>query len=352
MASTLRVRNMSGMVKDTDMFGKPDPIASLRLGSQVQATAQQKNTTTPRWREELVFNVMNPQSEILEVTVQDKDTFSKEVIGRGTIPLRDIYPGYPRTQTVVLDKSGGTFECTLVAEGPAWGGAVAQSSYPPQTSYAQQQQQQQQYSGPVQNPPPATYHSTPPAIFSDRDNLNHLFDGYHLSYESIVSFFEREDRLLSEEKLQFEEWKLSEQQLINQQSAELMRKQQELKQFEADLMQFQQSIELSEKEVVEGNGMFDSHRSGFEEQRNREVVQMEAQKRALDDHQRQIADQMHQIDERRAALREVSLRQQRELAELQREAQQQAQQQLQLQQQQIQLQQQQQQMFLPGMPIM
>merc|ERR1711976_1146067 len=114
--------------------------------------------------------------------------------------------------------------------------------------------------------PPGPYVPTPASIFTDRDTLNHHFQLYSQAFQSITAFFEREDRLLSEEKLQFEEWKLAEQQLVNQASAELMRKQQELKQFEADLQQFQRSIEASEREVMEHSKLLQDQQSDFLEQ--------------------------------------------------------------------------------------
>eukprot|EP00992_Anisonema_acinus_P010470 TRINITY_DN6605_c0_g1_i1.p1 TRINITY_DN6605_c0_g1~~TRINITY_DN6605_c0_g1_i1.p1 ORF type:complete len:321 (+),score=103.57 TRINITY_DN6605_c0_g1_i1:3-965(+) len=300
--SSLRIRNVGATVKDTDMLGKPDPIAVFKVSGQTQATAEQKNTTNPRWAEEFVFSIANPSVERLEITVQDKDLFSKEVIGTGSIALRDLQFGESRKSIPLTSKKGpaGSIDMTLIAEGTGWGGAAGHASYGP----------------PVARPAHAA------SSFSDRDALSHSFGTYRQSYEAIVAFFEREDRLLSEEKLQFEEWKLAEQQLINQQSAELMRKQQEVRQYEADLLQFQRAIEASEQEIQEHMQLFEQQKADFAAQRARDLQHAELQQRALEDQQRHIAEQAQALDERRAA-----------------------QQQLQQQQQQSMLQQQQQQMF-------
>eukprot|EP01012_Entosiphon_sulcatum_P004313 TRINITY_DN1164_c0_g1_i1.p1 TRINITY_DN1164_c0_g1~~TRINITY_DN1164_c0_g1_i1.p1 ORF type:complete len:392 (+),score=84.32 TRINITY_DN1164_c0_g1_i1:108-1283(+) len=320
----VRVDRATGL-KDTDLIGLPDPYCVVSVAGQQQRTREVKNSVNPQWGETLNFNVDNP-NDVLQITVYDKDTAASSVVGQGTLPLRDIPPGQPAQRAVPLTPQG-TVYLTVTRNDPYGAGA-----YPP--GYP---------GGPP--PQPVPYQSTPASIYSDRDTLNHYFSMYGQSYQSIVAFFEREDSILSEDKLQFEEWKLAEQQQINQQNAELLRRQQLLKQHEADLLQFQRSIEATEREVSEQQRMFDQQLRQFQEQQGSDRAHIDQHRRQLEEAQARMAEQARVMDEQRVRQRQVMLQQQQELSRLQREGQQQQQQALQQQQQQQLLQQQQQRLF-------
>ena len=120
----LLIHNISAAFNDTDVIGEADPRAVFAIGGERKATEHVQNDCTPKWRAELEFAVPHP-ADTLEMTVQDKDLFSTEVVGSATLRLEDVRFGSSR-HTLPLTKDGvqeGTITFSIDARGSEWPGS-------------------------------------------------------------------------------------------------------------------------------------------------------------------------------------------------------------------------------------
>ncbi|KXZ48798.1 hypothetical protein GPECTOR_25g382 [Gonium pectorale] len=90
-AGTLRVTlQYAKGIKDCDWFGRQDPYAKLRVGSQeVRSRMVRDGGRNPVWDETFDFNVINENT--LEITIMDEDTVVRDdLIGTCSVSLARV----------------------------------------------------------------------------------------------------------------------------------------------------------------------------------------------------------------------------------------------------------------------
>lgn len=107
------------LTRDTEVIGKMDPYARLKMRELVYKTAVQDGVgKEPVWKENFEIGLYSYMKEkVLEVTVLDQDVDSDDIVGTGTIDLASfIGKSGNIDQTVKLafeGKSAGEFFCTI-----------------------------------------------------------------------------------------------------------------------------------------------------------------------------------------------------------------------------------------------
>lgn len=107
------------LTRDTEVVGKMDPYARLKMRELVYKTAVQDGVgKEPVWKETFEIGLYTYMKEkVLEVTVLDEDVDSDDIVGTGTIDLAGfIGKSGNIDQTVKLafeGKPAGEFFCTI-----------------------------------------------------------------------------------------------------------------------------------------------------------------------------------------------------------------------------------------------
>jgi len=107
------------LTRDTEVVGKMDPYARLKMRELVYKTAVQDGVgKEPVWKETFEIGLYTYMKEkVLEVTVLDEDVDSDDIVGTGTIDLAGfIGKSGNMDQTVKLafeGKPAGEFFCTV-----------------------------------------------------------------------------------------------------------------------------------------------------------------------------------------------------------------------------------------------
>jgi len=84
------ITNMKAkLTRDTEVVGKMDPYARLKMRELVYKTAVQEGIgKEPIWKESFEIGLYSYMKEkILEITVLDEDVDSDDIVGTGTIDL-------------------------------------------------------------------------------------------------------------------------------------------------------------------------------------------------------------------------------------------------------------------------
>ncbi|XP_066982957.1 multiple C2 and transmembrane domain-containing protein isoform X18 [Macrobrachium rosenbergii] len=100
-----------------DPDGTSDPYVKFRLGNEKYKSKVELHTLTPRWLEQFDLHLFEDQSQMLEITVWDKDLRKDDFIGKCSIDLTQ----YERERThhiwVDLDKGAGSLFLLLTISG-------------------------------------------------------------------------------------------------------------------------------------------------------------------------------------------------------------------------------------------
>lgn len=101
-----------------DPDGTSDPYVKFRLGNEKYKSKVEMHTLTPKWLEQFDFHLFEDQSQLLELTVWDKDVRSKDdFMGRCTLDLTQ----YEREKThhiwAELEKGAGSIFLLLTISG-------------------------------------------------------------------------------------------------------------------------------------------------------------------------------------------------------------------------------------------
>lgn len=115
---TLRVKVLSANnLPRMDPITQNDAYCQLRCGGQFFQTHVFRKSNNPQWNAEFHFSLMNPMSESLQVSVWDRDRFSRDdQLGYAMFPLNQLYMGRPLLQTVpLMGGKGGTLTIELTA---------------------------------------------------------------------------------------------------------------------------------------------------------------------------------------------------------------------------------------------
>jgi hypothetical protein len=104
-------------LKGADITGKSDPFCVIKFANQEQSTQHIPQTCSPKWNEKFVFQVHNPQSDTLEITVFDKDIFSpNDFLGCAKLPLSKLLadgPGPWKKRILLEDVPKGEIELEI-----------------------------------------------------------------------------------------------------------------------------------------------------------------------------------------------------------------------------------------------
>ena len=85
------------------MAGFSDPYCVLRCGQSHQKTKVVNKNLNPTWNETFTLQIMNPQTERLEVEVYDHDQVgSDDSLGKGSVHLNDLMQGQEKTVQINL----------------------------------------------------------------------------------------------------------------------------------------------------------------------------------------------------------------------------------------------------------
>jgi len=106
---TLEVSVDRANMKNSDKVERCDPMVKMVLGSQTLQSTMIKGTLTPEWMERFTFQVTDPQTEKLEVTVY----LGKDEAGAGTLVLSELKQGSSTYKGVAC--KGGKLDMTLRA---------------------------------------------------------------------------------------------------------------------------------------------------------------------------------------------------------------------------------------------
>eukprot|EP01006_Ploeotia_vitrea_P054831 TRINITY_DN67927_c4_g2_i1.p1 TRINITY_DN67927_c4_g2~~TRINITY_DN67927_c4_g2_i1.p1 ORF type:complete len:1486 (-),score=295.08 TRINITY_DN67927_c4_g2_i1:135-4592(-) len=102
-------------VTDADILGgKSDVYVQLSVKDQVQKTETKKGTQHPMWNRSFGFEVntivqqegWSESDDVLNIQICDKDLIGKDVLGEGTIVLRELRRGVVESRQLPLKKSG------------------------------------------------------------------------------------------------------------------------------------------------------------------------------------------------------------------------------------------------------
>jgi hypothetical protein len=113
------------LTKDKDMFGKSDPYCVIQVGQEKQQTKPHSGGgKSPQWMDTLQFQ---SQDSLMRVAVFDKDTFSDDLIGEGTVNLNQLFSNPNRTENEYVDlvhngKSSGRLLLSMEYQGQPMGG--------------------------------------------------------------------------------------------------------------------------------------------------------------------------------------------------------------------------------------
>mmetsp|Transcript_91752 Transcript_91752/g.285996 ORF Transcript_91752/g.285996 Transcript_91752/m.285996 type:complete len:264 (+) Transcript_91752:68-859(+) len=80
---------------DADFSGTTDPYAYVQIdGCDAQQTEKKEGTINPDWNQDLNFEVENPLTKTLKITIYDDDTWSRDdKIGYCEVPLSELKMG-------------------------------------------------------------------------------------------------------------------------------------------------------------------------------------------------------------------------------------------------------------------
>jgi len=137
MKGKLIVRPMSAkLTYDTEVFGKMDPYAVIKCGTQTFKTKSANDMgKTPVWHE--MFEIQIQGQDSLQVSIFDKDVGSEDdFICDGTITLTSVFQGGVAEQWFPLfrkGKSAGQIQVKL--EFQPFGGLQQPFGVPPQQPY-------------------------------------------------------------------------------------------------------------------------------------------------------------------------------------------------------------------------
>jgi len=123
----VNIGDCSGL-DDADFTGTTDPYAYVQIdGCDAQQTEKKEGTINPDWNQDLFFEVENPLTKIVKITIYDDDTFSRDdKIGYCEVPLNELKVGageVPYEKTVDWRFLGLVKQATLrfSLEADGWG---------------------------------------------------------------------------------------------------------------------------------------------------------------------------------------------------------------------------------------
>ena len=111
------------LLNGSDLIGfrshRVDPYCELKIGNVAVRSARIKKNTNPYWNETFSFQIADPTTESLVISVYDHDTFKKDkTLGYCVIPLNKLVRGQPTLQSFPLMNSqgGGSITVELTAK--------------------------------------------------------------------------------------------------------------------------------------------------------------------------------------------------------------------------------------------
>ncbi|KAK8739907.1 hypothetical protein OTU49_003260, partial [Cherax quadricarinatus] len=101
-----------------DPDGTSDPYVKFRLGNEKYKSKIELHTLSPKWLEQFDFHLFEDQSQILEITVWDKDVRSKDdFMGKCSVDISQYEREITHHIWVDLDKGAGSLFLLLTISG-------------------------------------------------------------------------------------------------------------------------------------------------------------------------------------------------------------------------------------------
>merc|ERR1712048_1114051 len=107
----------------SDVSGYSDPYCLVNIGNQEHKTKVIPKTLHPKWGTKMLFNIRDPETDRLCITIYDHDMFSPDdFLGRTEVPVSQIIqestPGKPITKRLLLHEvPTGEVVVTLEVDG-------------------------------------------------------------------------------------------------------------------------------------------------------------------------------------------------------------------------------------------
>lgn len=100
-----------------DDNGLSDPYVKFKLGGEKFKSKVESKTLSPKWMEQFDLKIYEDQSQILEISVWDKDVGKDDIMGRGEVDLSTLEPERTHFLEVELEDNAGVVELLLTITG-------------------------------------------------------------------------------------------------------------------------------------------------------------------------------------------------------------------------------------------